>query len=68
MAKKLSAGFSDLLEVEKVQKEKVIIRKKEEQNKPFILKRLLEQGVDLEFFGLYEPSLNDIFVEKAGDE
>lgn len=68
LAKKLSAGFSDLLEVEKVQKEKVIIRKKEEQNKPFILKRLLEQGVDLEFFGLYEPSLNDIFVEKAGDE
>jgi len=46
----------------------VIIRKKEEQNKPLILARLLEQGVDLEFFGLYEPSLNDIFVEKAGDE
>lgn len=68
LAEKLSAGFSDLLEVEKVQKEKVIIRKKEEQNKPLILKRLLEQGIDLEFFGLYEPSLNDIFVEKAGDE
>ncbi len=68
LAEKLRAGFSDLLEVEKVQKEKVIIRKKEEPNKPLILKRLLEQGIDLEFFGLYEPSLNDIFVEKAGDE
>lgn len=68
LAEKLRAGFSDLLEVEKVQKEKVIIRKKEEQNKPLILERLLEQGIDLEFFGLYEPSLNDIFVEKAGDE
>ncbi len=68
LAEKLRTGFSDLLEVEKVQKEKVIIRKKEEQNKPLILKRLLEQGIDLEFFGLYEPSLNDIFVEKAGDE
>lgn len=68
LAEKLSTGFSDLLEVEKVQKDRVIIRKKEEQNKPLILARLLEQGIDLEFFGLYEPSLNDIFVEKAGDE
>ena len=68
LAGKLSAGFSDLLEVEKVQKEKVIIRKKEELNKTKILSRILEQGIDLEFFGLYEPSLNDIFVEKAGDE
>ena len=68
LAEKLRAGFSDLLEVEKVQKEKVIIRKKEEPNKPLILKRLLEQGIDLEFFGLYEPSLNDIFVEEAGNE
>ena len=68
LVEKLRTGFSDLVEVEKVQKEKVIIRKREEQNKPLILKRLLEQGVDLESFGLYEPALNDIFVEKAGDE
>ena len=43
-------------------------KKKQEENKADILKRLVEQGVDLEYFGLYEPSLNDIFVEKAGDE
>lgn len=68
LAARLKDGFSDLLDVEKLQKDRVIIRKKEEQNKSVILQRLLEQGVDLEFFGLYEPSLNDIFVEKAGDE
>lgn len=68
LARRLSDDFSDLLEVEKVQKDRVIIRKKEEGNKPAILQRLLEYDVDLEFFGLYEPSLNDIFVEKAGDE
>lgn len=68
LAVRLESSFSDLLDVEKVQKDRVIVRKKEEQNKPIILQRLLEQGVDLEFFGLYEPSLNDIFVEKAGDE
>lgn len=68
LATKLSEGFSDLLEVEKVQKDKVVIRKNEESKKLEILSRIIEKEIDLEFFGLYEPSLNDIFVEKAGDE
>jgi len=68
LAERLKEGFSDLLEVEKIQKDRVIIRKNVEINKSVILKRLIDEGVDLEFFGLYEPSLNDIFVEKAGDE
>ncbi|MDO4306502.1 MAG: ATP-binding cassette domain-containing protein [Eubacteriales bacterium] len=68
LAGRLKDTFSDLLEVEKIQKERVIIRKKQPENKPAILQRLLEQDVDLEYFGMYEPSLNDIFVEKAGDE
>lgn len=68
LARRLTDTFSDLLEVEKVRKDRVIIRKIDEGNKPLILQRLLEQDVDLEFFGMYEPSLNDIFVEKAGDE
>lgn len=65
---RLTDTFSDLAEVEKIQKDRVIIRIKQPDKKALILKRLLEQDVDLEFFGLYEPSLNDIFVEKAGDE
>lgn len=68
LAEHLEMEFSDLLDVEKVQKDQVIIRQKQVDGKAVILKRLLEQGIDLEFFGLYEPSLNDIFVEKAGDE
>ena len=68
LAEHLEEEFADLLDVEKVQKDRVIIRKKQEDNKAEILKRLIERGVDLEYFGLYEPSLNDIFVEKAGDE
>lgn len=68
LADVLEKDFCELLEVEKVQKDRVIIREKQEESKAFILKRLIECGIDLEFFGLYEPSLNDIFVEKAGDE
>lgn len=68
LAQILERDFSELLELEKVQKNQVIIRKKQENGKLEILKRLIEHGIDLEFFGLYEPSLNDIFVEMAGDE
>jgi len=68
LAEKLKAGFDDLLMVEKVQKDRIIIRKKQAENKATIIQRLIEQEIDIEFFGLYEPSLNDIFVEKAGDE
>ena len=46
----------------------MIIQEKEPGRKKEILEGLLAQDVDLEYFGLYEPSLNDIFVEKAGDE
>lgn len=68
LAERLEKAFADLLIVEKVQKDRIVIRQTETGNKSAIMQRLLEQGVDIEFFGLYEPSLNDIFVEKAGDE
>lgn len=68
LGRRLGDTFGDLLEVEKIRKDHVIVRKKAPENKCRILERLVEQDVDLEFFGMYEPSLNDIFVEKAGDE
>lgn len=68
LAHRLRDEFKDLLDVERIQKERVVVKKKAPENKPLILRRLLEQEVDLEYFGLYEPSLNDIFVESAGDE
>ena len=68
LAHRLRDTFADLLEVEKVQKDRLIIRRKASDAKLKILERLVEQDVDLDFFGMYEPSLNDIFVEKAGDE
>ena len=65
LAHRLRDTFADLLEVEKVQKDRLIIRKKASDAKLKILERLVEQDVDLEFFGMYEPSLNDIFVEET---
>ncbi len=68
LAELLKTKLSDLLDVEKVQQSQVVVKEKKEGNKPAILQKLIEEGVDIEFFGLYEPSLHDIFVEKAGDE
>lgn len=68
LAELLMVKLSDLLDVEKVQQSQVVVKEKKEGNKPAILQKLIEEGVDIEFFGLYEPSLHDIFVEKAGDE
>ena len=64
----LQEFFSDLLEVEKIRKDRVIIRKKQPENKLLIMERLARHQIDVEFFGMYEPSLTDIFVESAGDE
>ena len=68
LAELLKTKFSDLLDVEKVQQSQVVVREKNEGNKTAIMQKLIAEGVDIEFFGLYEPSLHDIFVEKAGDE
>lgn len=68
LAELLKTKFSDLLDVEKVQQSQVVVKEKNEGNKPAIMQKLIDEGVDIEFFGLYEPSLHDIFVEKAGDE
>lgn len=64
----LKEGFYDLLDVVKVDRDRVLLRTTETGTKDKILKRLLEYEVDIELFGMYEPSLTEIFVEKAGDE
>ena len=68
LAELLKIKFSDLLDVEKVQQSQVVVKEKKEDNKPAIMQKMIDEGVDIEFFGLFEPSLHDIFVEKAGDE
>lgn len=60
--------FRDLAETEGLRREQVILKLKEGSTKQMLLKRLAESDLDVERFGSYEPSLNDIFVESAGDE
>ena len=60
--------FGQIVEVCGTQKEKVILKLRENQTKQTLLRMLAETELDVECFGSYEPSLKDIFVESAGDE
>lgn len=67
VAEHLKEHYFDFVEVEKIQPHQVIVKTLVDDAKHLMMQRLAQEAFDLEFFGLYEPSLQDIFVEKAGD-
>ncbi|MDO5422150.1 MAG: ATP-binding cassette domain-containing protein [Eubacteriales bacterium] len=68
LANRLSKELPGLVSVEKVQRNQVVVCIRKGAGTNEVLKSLLDLGLELELFGRYEPSLNDIFVESAGDE
>ena len=68
LANDVREKISDLVSVDAVKKEFVILVMNDGVTKEAVLEKLLALGVKIEHFGIYEPSLNDIFVAKAGDE
>ena len=58
----------DLLRVVGRRKDQVIAEMKEGCTRDLLLKELLERNLVPEEYGNYEPSLTEIFVEKAGDQ
>lgn len=63
----LSANYSDMLTVTDTKKEFVVIRLNENVKKSYFLQQILDSKIDIEHFENYKPSLNDIFVAKAGE-
>lgn len=61
-------NFSNLVSVYAVKKDFLILELCEDCTKNSFLKSILDYGIDIESFSVYEPSLTDIFVLKAGDE
>lgn len=59
--------FRELFSITAVKKDYIIIRVKSGKTKNQVLEALLASKIDLARFGIYEPSLTDIFVQKAGD-
>lgn len=68
LAQLCAEKFHDQFHVYSVSKEYLIIEIKPGVKKEDILKRLIQENIDIEKFMMYEASLNDIFVAKAGDD
>lgn len=62
------SNFSHIVTVKQVKKEFLILELRESNHKKNFLAEILKTDIELEHFGNYEPSLNDIFVAKAGEE
>lgn len=64
----LKTRCQDLLSISEQKPEGILVELKAQVSKQDVLRRLIELDVDLEAFQVYEASLTDIFVAKAGDE
>ena len=60
--------LSGLVQPDGIHKDFVVLKMTGETTKTQVFRALAESGLDVESFGDYRPSLNDIFVERAGDE
>ncbi len=63
----IEKDFSDIVKVNSFKREFIILELLEGKTKKDMLNRLTSSDIDILHFGSYEPTLNDIFVEKAGD-
>ena len=68
LARKVEREWADLARVSDRKKEFLILELKEGADRRGLLAALARADVEIEKFGGYEPSLNDIFVEKVGEE
>ena len=68
MKKLIRDKFTDLVKVTGENKEEVILELEEGKCKAEFMEALLKEKLNVAKFGNYEPSLNEIFVMKAGDE
>lgn len=61
-------SLNKVIKCSEIKNDEVIIELHESVNKQDMLQVLLDYNIDIEKFMIYEPSLTDIFVAKAGDE
>lgn len=63
----LERDFAELVYIDGEKKEFLVLALKDGADKKKLMARLTESDIDILRFGSYEPTLNDIFVAKAGD-
>lgn len=60
--------LTNLVNIYEVKKDFLVLELRENLTKNDLLKHILNTDIDIEKFAIYEPTLTDIFVLKAGDE
>ena len=60
--------LTNLVSIYEVKKDFLVLELCENTTKNNLLKHILTTDIDIEKFAIYEPTLTDIFVLKAGDE
>lgn len=68
LAERVTKEFSDLVRLSGRKKEFLILELADGHTKRELLERLAKSDIGIERFGNYEPSLNDIFVAKVGEQ
>lgn len=61
-------SLSNAVKCSEIKNDEVIVELQGDVHKKDLLRMLLDHDMDIEKFMIYEPSLTDIFVAKAGDE
>lgn len=68
LADKIDREFEGLITVSDRKKEFLVLELADGRSSKEVLERLVGSDIEVERFGSYEPSLNDIFVAKVGEE
>lgn len=68
LAEKTEREWNAFVKVSGRKKEFLILELKEGTDRRRFMEQLVKSDVEVEKFGGYEPSLNDIFVSKVGEE
>lgn len=68
LEEKTAKEFAGLISVSGRKKEFLVLELSEGRSRKEVLQRIADSDIEVECFGNYEPSLNDIFVAKVGEE
>ena len=68
LADKIDREFEGMITVSDRKKEFLVLELADGRSSKEVLERLAGSDIEVERFGSYEPSLNDIFVAKVGEE
>ena len=68
LADRIEKEFADIVSLSGKKREFLILELVDGHTKKELLERLAKSDIGVERFGNYEPSLNDIFVAKVGEQ